>query len=132
MNPLSAPVHVFDVPYLHELVTSPTGSTVKARIFQRVQTTYPAGSRAQFALQDTLDPDGTKTVLSTRKITQRLSPEEAAKLTVGQAIAGHISRALRSTPRYPTQKPAYEGGYASASWHGDYHPDTDERDPATA
>ena len=132
MTTINTPVHVFATPYLAELVPSDAGSTVKARIFQVVQTTYPPGSRSQFALQDSLDPDGTKTVISTRKITQRLSPEEAAKLTVGQDITGHISRCLRSTPRYATQKPAYEGGYASASWHPSYVPDTDERQLATA
>jgi len=126
------PASVFDVPYLAELLYTEGGTTVKAKIYQRVQTSYPPGTRSQFALQDSLDAESTKTVVSTRKITQRLSPEEAAKLTVGQDIAGHISRTLRSTPRYATQKPAYEGGYASASWHSAYTPDTDERHLATA
>ena len=132
MTTINTPVHVFQTPYLAELVSSDAGSTVKARIFQRVQTSYPPGSRSQFALQDSLNADAAKIVVSTRKITQRLSPEEAAKLTVGQDIQGHISRCLRSTPRYATQKPAYEGGYASASWHSAYTPDTDERHLATA
>ena len=132
MNATTTPTHVFDMPYLAELVSSDTGSTVKARIHQRVLTTYPPGSRSQFALQDSLNAEGAKTVISTRKITQRLSLEEAAKLTVGQDISGHIARVLRSTPRYATQKPAYEGGYASASWHSAYAPDTDERPLATA
>jgi hypothetical protein len=127
-----SPVHVFDNPYLADLIITEGSSTVKARIHQKVQTTYPPGGRSQFVLQDSLDPDGSKIVVSTRKVTQRLSHEEAAKLTVGQEIPGHIARVLRSQPRYATQKPAYEGGYASASWHSEYQPDTDEREMAIA
>jgi hypothetical protein len=132
MNTNSPPVHVFGTPYIHDIIPSESGSTVKVKIFQVVQTTYPPGSREQFALQDSLTPGKEKTVVSTRKITQRLSPEQAKDLTVGQEIEGHIARTLRSTPRYPDQKPAYEGGYASASWHTDYTPDVDERELATA
>lgn len=117
------PVTIADIAPVKE------GSVVVAvRLHQQCVTEYPPGTRQQFALQDALSPgERTKMVKSTRKCTQRFNLKEAATLTAGQEVHGHISRTLRSQPRYPSQKPAYEGGYASASWHSAYVPDTDER-----
>ncbi len=110
---------------------SASGNTVAVKLQQSCATTYPPGSREHLLLQEKLDhhAEGSHVVRSLRKATQRLSLDKAAELNIGDEVGGHIQRILRSTPRYATQKPAYEGGYAFANWLPAYAEDIDLRVP---
>lgn len=127
MNSPSFTAQEFGPVLIAGLVTSASGSTVAVKLTQQVVTTYPPGARAHFLLQDSLAPPTSKRIITHRKTTQRLAPDEAALLNVGQPMGGHIARTLCAEPRYAAQKPAYEGGYASSAWHPDYVADADER-----
>jgi len=103
-------------------------STVTVKLQQETRTTYPVGSRPQFALQEALTGATQPAVVTgVRRANQRFSLEEAANLHLGQELPGHIRRIQRATPKYPGQKPAYEGGFTSSEYLPEYAEDQDFR-----
>lgn len=124
---MNNPISTFGPVVVVDKKLSASGGTIAVKLQQQVYTTYPPGSQAHLALQETLSPTTGRVVKSLRKATQRLSPEEAIHLEVGQEIEGHLVRTLSSTPKFHNQKPAYEGGFASSTWHPAFSPDIDLR-----